>query len=78
MNAVTITDATLYDDRNLKSQPLYVLEEGRQVRILGHVEHNDILLAYVEADVYDQKTRGFVRLEQLQAEEYDIGFMTAK
>lgn len=78
VNAVTITDATLYDDRNLKSQPLYVLEEGRSVRILGHVEHNDILLAYVEADVYDQKARGFVRLEQLQAEEYDIGFMTAK
>jgi len=78
VSAVTNTDATLYDDRNLKSQPLYVLEEGRKVRILGHVEYNDILLAYVEADIYDQKARGFVRLEQLEAEEYDIGFMTAR
>ncbi len=68
----------LYDDRNLKSQPLYVLEEGRSVRLLGYMEHNDILLGYVEADIYDQKARGFVMLECLEAEEYDIGFMTVR
>ena len=74
----TITETMLYDDRNLKSQPLYVLESDREVRILGHVEHNDILLAYVEADIYDQKARGFVRLEQLESDAYDIEFMTVK
>lgn len=71
-------DAMMYDDRNLKSQPIYVLETGREARLLGYTEHNDILLGYVEADIYDQKARGFVLLECLEAEDYDIGFMTVK
>lgn len=78
VNAVVAKNAMMYDDRNLKSQPLYVLETGRKVRLLGYMEHNDILLGYVEADIYDQKARGFVMLECLEAEDYDIGFMTVK
>ena len=78
VSAVAKKDAVMYDDRNLKSQPLYVLETGREVKLLGYTEHNDILLGYVEADIYDQKARGFVLLECLEAEEYDIEFMTIK
>ncbi len=78
VTAVVAKNAILYDDRNLKSQPLYTLESGRMVRLLGYIEHNDILLGYVEADIYDQQARGFVLLECLEAEDYDIGFMTVK
>ena len=78
VDAYVSIDTMMYDDRNLKSQPLYVLEEGRSVKLLGYMEHNDILLGYVEANIYDQKARGFVMLECLEAEEYDIGFMTVK
>lgn len=68
----------LHDDRNLKNQPLYVFEEGTEVKLLGYVEHNNIMLGYVEAEIYDQKARGFVRLEDLQTEDEDIGFLTIR
>ena len=78
VDATVSKDAMLYDDRNLKSQPLYALEAGREVRLLGYMEHNDILRGYVEADIYNQKARGFVLLECLEADGYDIGFMTIR
>ena len=76
--ALITEEAMLYEDRNLMGQPLYVFEMGRDVTLLGYTEHNDILLAYVEAEIYDQKARGFVRLDQIEPEGYDIGFLTGK
>jgi hypothetical protein len=78
MDVRILENTELYDDRNLKNQPLYVFDADREVQLLGYVEHNGILLGYVEAEIYDQKARGFVRLDQIEPEGYDIGFLTGK
>lgn len=76
--ALTTQEAMLYEDRNLMGQPLYVFEMGRDVTLLGYLQHKGVMLAYVEAEIYDQKARGFMRLECIEPEGYDIGFMTVK
>lgn len=78
MNVRILENTELYDDRNLKNQPLYVFEADREVQLLGYVEHNGILLGYVEAEIYDQKARGFVRLEDLDTDDEDLDFMTIR
>lgn len=78
VSAYASQDALLYDNRELVGQPLYILEEDREVTLFGYTEHNDILLGYVEAEIYDQKARGFVRLSQLKSDEYDFEFLTIR
>lgn len=72
----TLRDVKLYDDYYMISQPLTVLAADTQITFLGYTWQENSPIAYIEANIYDQKARGFVPLDAVSLDDYDIRYLT--
>jgi hypothetical protein len=64
--------ADLHDDLDRMREPLYTLWEGQQIEFLGYTLVSGVSYAYVETTIFDQPARGFVPLESILLDEYEI------
>ena len=72
LTAKTTRQVNLHDDFSMIRMPLYTLWAGQEVDFLGYTCIHSQALAYVETEIYNQPVRGFVPLDCIALNEYDI------
>ncbi|MDO4483503.1 MAG: hypothetical protein Q4C54_03425 [Clostridia bacterium] len=74
-SGITRDMCVLYDSIAMQGDAIYVMDEGQPIKYIGYEIIEGKPMVYIETQAYNKPVRGFVELEKIELDDYDLNLL---